>query len=89
MSNQGYYDQAQGQNQGYYGPPPPNQPYGQYPPPQQQMYYAPGPPQAPAQQERGQKKERGCLAACLATICCCWICGEACDCCLDMLECCC
>lgn len=27
----------QGQNQGYYGPPPPNQQYGQYPPPQQQV----------------------------------------------------
>lgn len=71
------------QQPGYYGPPP-QQGYGQYPPPQQQMYYQQGPP--PPQEE--PKKDRGCLTACLATLCCCWLCGETCECCLDCLDCC-
>ncbi|KAH3966427.1 hypothetical protein HBH50_208750 [Parastagonospora nodorum] len=67
------------QPQGYYAQPPPQG----YPP--QQMQYAQAPP-APAPEP---KKERGCLAACLATLCCCWLCGETCECCLDCFDCCC
>ncbi|RMZ67409.1 Cysteine-rich transmembrane CYSTM domain [Pyrenophora seminiperda CCB06] len=63
-----------------YGPPQ----GGQYPPPQQGMNYQQGPPPPPPESE----KSRGCLTACLATLCCCWLCGETCSCCLDCLSCC-
>ncbi|KAL4818498.1 hypothetical protein BDW67DRAFT_156692 [Aspergillus spinulosporus] len=50
------------------------------------MQYQQPPPQVIVQEE---KKDRGCLATCLATIFCCWLCGETCECCLDCLTCCC
>ncbi|KAF2677804.1 hypothetical protein K458DRAFT_395608 [Lentithecium fluviatile CBS 122367] len=85
------YPPQSGEAQGYYGnapPPPQGQYYGSPPPPPpQQMNYQPGPP--PPATDRGQKKDRGCLATCLATLCCCWLCGEACECCIDILDCCC
>lgn len=59
------------------GPPP-----GQYYPPQQQMGYAQGPPP-----QQKQKKDRGCLASCLAVLCCCFVCEEGCECCADCCEC--
>ncbi|ROT36914.1 hypothetical protein SODALDRAFT_380401 [Sodiomyces alkalinus F11] len=65
------YPPPQGYPQGY--PPPEG-----YPPPgQQPMYYPPQPqPQAPPPQE---EKSHGCLYTCIATLCCCWLCGEACS----------
>ncbi|KAI6575944.1 hypothetical protein MCOR09_001363 [Pyricularia oryzae] len=66
------------------GPPPPQG--GYYPPPQPMGYYPPQ-QQAPLPQE--EKKDRGCLYGCLATLCCCWLCGESCECCLECLFCCC
>ncbi|KAK4506742.1 hypothetical protein PRZ48_000475 [Zasmidium cellare] len=72
MSNQGYYG---GQPQ--YGQPQyPPQSYGGYPqgpPPQQPMQYYPPQQQAPPPR---QSKDRGCLGACLATLCCCFVCEE-------------
>ncbi|KAL6238994.1 hypothetical protein BDW75DRAFT_200116 [Aspergillus navahoensis] len=50
------------------------------------MQYQQPPPQVIVQEE---KKDRGCLATCLATIFCCWLCGETCECCFDCLTCCC
>ncbi|KAL4942946.1 hypothetical protein BDV06DRAFT_191030 [Aspergillus oleicola] len=47
---------------------------------QQQMVYQQQPPR--------QKKDRGCLGACLATLCCCFLCEETCECCFDCIECC-
>ncbi|KAL2784650.1 hypothetical protein BJX66DRAFT_343840 [Aspergillus keveii] len=75
------------QQQPYGEHPPYQQPYG-YPPPQQgpPMQYQ-QPPQTVIVQE--EKKDRGCLATCLATIFCCWLCGETCECCFDCLTCCC
>ncbi|KAL8386777.1 hypothetical protein RB595_010399 [Gaeumannomyces hyphopodioides] len=74
---------------GAYASPPP--PQG-YPPPQQPMGYYP-PQQAPPPPAEEPKKDRGCLYGCLATACCCWLCGESCmcciDCCFDVLCCCC
>ncbi|OCL02583.1 hypothetical protein AOQ84DRAFT_357314 [Glonium stellatum] len=78
---QAYGGQGQyGPSQGQYGPPP-----GQYNayPPQPQMQYQQGPPQ----QVVVQKKDRGCLTACLATLCCCFVCEEGCECCADCCEC--
>ncbi|KAI9150123.1 hypothetical protein HJFPF1_09878 [Paramyrothecium foliicola] len=72
----------QGPPQGYY---PPQQGYPQqgYPPPgQQPMHYAPQPP------PEEKKDDKGCLYGCIATLCCCWLCGETCECCLDCLTCC-
>ncbi|OJJ95597.1 hypothetical protein ASPACDRAFT_47487 [Aspergillus aculeatus ATCC 16872] len=68
----------------YYGqqqPPPPPQGYypppgGQYPPPQQMQYAPP--------QEQSQSKDRGCLTTCLLTMCCCFLCEEACECCFEI-----
>ncbi|EGP91511.1 uncharacterized protein MYCGRDRAFT_78859, partial [Zymoseptoria tritici IPO323] len=83
MSAQGYY----GQQQPAYGQPQyPPQAYGagpQYPP--QQMQYQ-QPQYAPPQQQR-KSKDRGCLGACLATLCCCFVCEEGCECCADCCEC--
>ncbi|KAE8141399.1 hypothetical protein BDV38DRAFT_279300 [Aspergillus pseudotamarii] len=56
--------------QGYYPPP-----GGQYPPPQPMQYQQP-PPQE-------EKKDRGCLTACLMAMCCCFLCEETCECCID------
>ncbi|CEJ57849.1 hypothetical protein PMG11_06528 [Penicillium brasilianum] len=61
-----------------YGPP---QGYPQGPPPQMQYSQAP-----PPQQQKS--KDRGCLGACLATLCCCFVCEEGCECCADCIECC-
>ncbi|KAG7147739.1 hypothetical protein HYQ46_003402 [Verticillium longisporum] len=71
------------QQQGYYGAPPPQGGYPPpegyqqgYPPPGQPMYYPPqghAPPPPPPQQE---EKSHGCLYTCIATLCCCWLCGE-------------
>jgi hypothetical protein len=75
-----------GPPQGQYAQGPPMQ-YGA-PPPQQQMYY--GPPQGQQYQQAPppkQKKDRGCLTACLATLCCCFVCEEGCECCADCCEC--
>jgi hypothetical protein len=76
-----------GPPQGQYGQGPPMQ-YGA-PPPQQQMYY--GPPQGQQQYQQApmpkQKKDRGCLGACLAALCCCFVCEEGCECCADCCEC--
>ncbi|KAI5369280.1 Putative cysteine-rich transmembrane CYSTM domain-containing protein [Septoria linicola] len=83
MSAQGYY---QGGGQPQYGQPQYGQP--QYPPQsygQQPMQYQQGPP--PMQYQQGyaqqgpppkQKKDRGCLTACLATLCCCFVCMDCC-----------
>ncbi|SPO04157.1 uncharacterized protein DNG_06840 [Cephalotrichum gorgonifer] len=81
------YDHQQGgyPPQGY---PPQGYPPQGYPPQQgyapQPMQYQQQPP--PPQQE---EKSHGCLYGCLATLCCCWLCGETCECCLEMLTCCC
>ncbi|OGM49919.1 hypothetical protein ABOM_001588 [Aspergillus bombycis] len=67
------YQQPYGQQpppQGYYPPP-----GGQYPPPQPMQYQQP-PPQE-------EKKDRGCLTACLMAMCCCFLCEETCECCID------
>ncbi|KAE8354190.1 hypothetical protein BDV28DRAFT_147356 [Aspergillus coremiiformis] len=78
---------AYGPPPGNYGPPPPQgypQQYGGgYPPgpPGPPGGYAAPPPPAmapPPQQER--KKSGGCLGACLATLCCCFLCEESCEC---------
>ncbi|KAL1995997.1 hypothetical protein VTN49DRAFT_532 [Thermomyces lanuginosus] len=87
MSAQGYYQQ-QGPEypQPAYGPQPPYQ----GPPPPQGYYQQPAPnyqQQPPPEAQRGDK-DRGCLAACLATLCCCFLCEETCECCLECLECC-
>ncbi|KAF7629711.1 hypothetical protein AFLA_013419 [Aspergillus flavus NRRL3357] len=58
--------------QGYYPPP-----GGQYPPPQPMQYQQP-PPQE-------EKKDRGCLTACLMAMCCCFLCEETCECCIESL----
>ncbi|GLA38209.1 hypothetical protein AnigIFM63309_005215 [Aspergillus niger] len=67
--------------QGY--PPPqggyPPQGYPQQPYPQQMQYQQQPPP---------QQKDRGCLGACLATLCCCFLCEESCECCFECIECC-
>jgi hypothetical protein len=73
-----------------YGQPQGQMQYGA-PPPQQQMYY--GPPQGQPQYQQApppqpkQKKDRGCLASCLAVLCCCFVCEEGCECCADCCEC--
>ncbi|KAF5854764.1 hypothetical protein ETB97_011803 [Aspergillus alliaceus] len=59
--------------QGYYPPP-----GGQYPPPQPMQYQQP-PPQE-------EKKDRGCLTACLMAMCCCFLCEETCECCIECVE---
>jgi hypothetical protein len=90
MSNQGYYGGQQPQYPpNSYGPPqgqyqqgpPPGQYYQQGPPPQMQ-YQQQGPP--PKQSGGGQ----GCLGACLAALCCCFVVDETCECCVDCAECC-
>ncbi|KAH6692608.1 hypothetical protein F5X68DRAFT_201210 [Plectosphaerella plurivora] len=94
MSSNQYYQQ-QGQQPYYpqpthgngYGNGGYNAPYQQQGPPQQMYYPQQGMPQQ--QPYREEKKDRGCLASCLAVLCCCWICGEACECCFDCLDCCC
>jgi len=91
MSNNQYYGGGYPQQpQPSYGPP---QGY----PPQQGGYYQQGPPmqygQPPQQQyvqqqpPPRQQKDRGCLTACLATLCCCFVCEEGCECCADCCEC--
>nr|RBQ98548.1 hypothetical protein FVER53263_03602 [Fusarium verticillioides] len=74
------YDPSQ---QGY-GYPPPQGQYAPQPYPPQPMQYQQAPP--PPQQE---EKSHGCLYTCLATLCCCWLCGETCECCLECFDCCC
>ncbi|KAK6584296.1 hypothetical protein PZA11_002520 [Diplocarpon coronariae] len=80
-TNMSQYPPQNSYGQQQYAPPQPG--YG-YPPPQPQPIYiqAPPPQQAP-------EKERGCLYGCLATLCCCWVCGETCECCLECLTFCC
>merc|ERR1712169_172817 len=68
-------------NQGYYQQGPPQ---GYYPPQQPQQAYQQGPPQQVIVRE---KKDRGCLGACLAALCCCFVCEEGCECCADCCEC--
>ncbi|KAK1753037.1 hypothetical protein QBC47DRAFT_404397 [Echria macrotheca] len=80
------------QQGGYYPPPgpqgyPPPQGYAPqgyppqgYPPPTQQMNYQPQP--------QKEEKSHGCLYSCIAAMCCCWLCGETCECCLECLDCC-
>ncbi|KAL1976251.1 hypothetical protein VTN31DRAFT_2533 [Thermomyces dupontii] len=87
MSAQGYYQQP--------GPEYPQPAYGgqppyQGPPPPQGYYQQPAPnyPQQPPPEPQRGSKDRGCLAACLATLCCCFLCEETCECCLECLECC-
>ncbi|KAJ5085105.1 hypothetical protein N7532_009876 [Penicillium argentinense] len=72
-----------------YGPPP-----GQYYPQVQhgqpqytQPQYAPqqGPP---PEQQKSKSGGQGCLGACLATLCCCFVCEEGCECCAECIECC-
>ncbi|KAL0781124.1 hypothetical protein CaCOL14_002459 [Colletotrichum acutatum] len=76
--------------QPYYGSPPPPQggypPQGYPPPGQQPMYYPPQGQAPPPQEEK--KDDKGCLYGCIATLCCCWLCGETCECCLECLTCC-
>ncbi|QGA21026.1 hypothetical protein EYB26_008736 [Talaromyces marneffei] len=100
MSSQDYY----GQQQPHYGggypnqPPQAHPPQGGYYPPQQpgygppqgyppQGYQQPPPPQQYQQEQRGGR-DHGCLGACLATLCCCFLCEESCECCFDCIECC-
>ncbi|KAJ5875087.1 uncharacterized protein N7473_012434 [Penicillium subrubescens] len=64
--------------QGY----PPQQGYGG-PPPQGGMQY-----QQPQPQPQQKSSDKGCLGACLATLCCCFVCEEGCECCADCIECC-
>ncbi|KAF5984444.1 cysteine-rich transmembrane CYSTM domain-containing protein [Fusarium coicis] len=72
------YDPSQ---QGY-GYPPPQGQYAPQPYPPQPYQQAPPPPQQ-------EEKSHGCLYTCLATLCCCWLCGETCECCLECFDCCC
>ncbi|KAJ4114787.1 hypothetical protein NW768_011341 [Fusarium equiseti] len=75
----------------------PNQGYGGYPPPQggypPQGYPPQGYPQQPMQYQQApppqEEKSHGCLYTCIATLCCCWLCGETCECCLECFDCCC
>lgn len=92
-------------SQPYYGPPhggapqgqgDPSQPYGLHPPQPSyppQPYYPPQQPMQPMgyQQapEAKEEKSHGCLYTCIAAMCCCWLCGETCECCLECFECCC
>lgn len=60
-----------------------------YGPPQNMQYnQAPYQPQATyAQQPPRQSREKGCLEACLATLCCCFVCEEGCECFADLCMC--
>ncbi|KAL2131178.1 hypothetical protein VTI74DRAFT_5444 [Chaetomium olivicolor] len=76
-------------NQGYAQGPPPShfqqsygQPVGQQYVPQPQVIYQQAPPPK-------EEKSHGCLYTCIAAMCCCWLCGETCECCLECLDCCC
>ncbi|KAL3703801.1 hypothetical protein TMatcc_009490, partial [Talaromyces marneffei ATCC 18224] len=99
MSSQDYYGQQPHYGGGYPNQPPQaHPPQGGYYPPQQpgygppqgyppQGYQQPPPPQQYQQEQRGGR-DHGCLGACLATLCCCFLCEESCECCFDCIECC-
>ncbi|KAA6409919.1 MAG: hypothetical protein FRX48_06532 [Lasallia pustulata] len=87
MSNQGYYGQPQAAYQGGGGYPP--QGFQPQPGFQQQQMYPPQPMynQGPPPQQVRQQKSRGCIEICLATLCCCFVAEEGCDCCAECCEC--
>ncbi|KAJ5453966.1 uncharacterized protein N7458_004922 [Penicillium daleae] len=61
----------------------PQQGYGGPPPPGGMQYQQPQP-----QPQQKSSSNQGCLGACLATLCCCFVCEEGCECCADCIECC-
>ncbi|POS87685.1 hypothetical protein EPUL_001860, partial [Erysiphe pulchra] len=88
MSNQQYYGGGPPQGQGYpppQGPPFPNQTYA---PPGQQGYGGAPPMEYGQQQTKGKKSDgasKGCLAGCLAALCCCCVCEEGCEACAECI----